>query len=245
MGGVPRGRAWGAGGLVGNGLTQGARTSGLQGGVPSSQGALASARHHPPILGLRESLTPSRGSVTSFPEPSAKAWGQHVCVCVCACVCACVCKPAPPAPPEAMVPIPPSHWLCWRGTGSEQGKRNKLSLSEPPLGKDRSHALRSPSCRLSARPALPLRLHARAHTHPVPPAGPALPRPPAHVCPSHQVTAHTLPPSPPRTRRHGTRAQEPRWPSPCTPWHQSREGRGCRNSERMPRTPALSPTGPT
>lgn len=64
----------------------------LQGaGVPLPQEALASARYHPPILGLQESLTPSRGSVTSFPKPPAKVWGQHVHsrahVCVSACEC--------------------------------------------------------------------------------------------------------------------------------------------------------------
>ena len=98
------------------------------------------------------------------------------------------------------------------------------------------------------------------HTHPVPPAGQALPRPPTHVCLSPQVTAHTLPPSLPQTLPHRTGARGLRWhsarytPAPES-WGQGLVGtlKGCpllrpspqQAPPRWPPPQGLSPCAPS
>ena len=67
-GAEPQGRAWGAGDPARKGLIQGARTLGqeIRAGLFPPQGALASSRHHLPLLlGLQEPPASSKGSVTS------------------------------------------------------------------------------------------------------------------------------------------------------------------------------------
>ena len=77
------------------GLIQGARISGPgnQGKVaPPPQWALASSRHHLPILGLQEPPTnPPPPKARHFLPLSRCQSRDSVCVCVCVCVCVRAC----------------------------------------------------------------------------------------------------------------------------------------------------------
>lgn len=132
---VPQERAWGAGGPVGEGLIQGAGTSGpgnWDRGVPSPQGALASSRHHlpPSLVSMGPQALPSRSHLPKW---------DSVCACVHMCTCVSVCKSAPPLPPEIASNSPKSLTL-FEGAGNGEGKSQKgPGLSELPLGKNRSH----------------------------------------------------------------------------------------------------------